>query len=131
MIPDYIRQDIDKRLVTATTKEYPFMLEYIYIFPLALVIDLVAGEYPAFLHPVTWIGNVISLLLKPAPRKGSALQFIYGVLIVVFTAALFFVPVFFLLYYLRDWSAIGFIIVAALLLKSTFSIRALYRLGPK
>jgi adenosylcobinamide-phosphate synthase len=37
--------------------------------------------------------------------------------------------VFFLLYYLRDWSTIGFIIVAALLLKSTFSIRTLYKLA--
>jgi adenosylcobinamide-phosphate synthase len=105
------------------------MLVYLYILPLALIIDLVIGEYPAFLHPVTWIGNVISLLLKPAPRKGLGFQFLYGVLIVVFTVALFTVPVFFLLYYLRDWSTIGFIVVAALLLKSTFSIRTLYRLA--
>jgi len=105
------------------------MLEYLYILPLALVIDLAAGEYPDFLHPVTWIGNVISFLLKAAPRKGSMLQFIYGVLIVVFTAALFSVPVVFLLLYLRDWSTIAFIIVTALLLKSTFSVRILYKLA--
>jgi adenosylcobinamide-phosphate synthase len=105
------------------------MLEYLYILPLALVIDLIIGEYPAFLHPVTWIGNVISLLLKAAPGKGSALQFIYGVLIVILTTALFTAPVFFLLTFLRDWSTIGFIIIGALLLKSTFSIKGLYRLA--
>jgi len=105
------------------------MLVYLYILLLALVIDLVIGEYPAFLHPVTWIGGVISYLLKPAPRKGSAVQFIYGVLIVIVTIALFTAPVFFLLYYLKDWSTIAFIIVAALLLKSTFSIRTLYQLA--
>lgn len=105
------------------------MLVYLYILPLALIIDLAVGEYPAFLHPVVWIGSVISFLLKAAPKKGSALQLTYGVLIVVFTAALFTVPVFFLLCYLKDWSTIGFIIVVALLLKSTFSIKTLYRLA--
>ena len=105
------------------------MLVYLYILPLALVIDLLAGEYPAFLHPVTWIGNVISFLLKGVPKKGSVLQFTYGALTVIFTVALFTAPVFFLLYYLREWSTIGFIIVAALLLKSTFSIRTLCRLA--
>jgi adenosylcobinamide-phosphate synthase len=107
------------------------MLVYLYILPLALVIDLLIGEYPAFLHPVTWIGSVISFLLKAVPGKGPALQFIYGVLIVLFAAALFTAPVFFLLYYLKDWSTVGFIIVAALLLKSTFSIRTLYQLDNK
>lgn len=105
------------------------MLVYLYILPLALIIDLVIGEYPACIHPVTWIGSVISFQLKAVPGKGSALQFIYGMIIVVFTAALFTSPVYFLLYYLRDWSTIGFIIVAALLLKSTFSIRILYRVA--
>jgi adenosylcobinamide-phosphate synthase len=105
------------------------MLVYLYILPLALVIDLLIGEYPVFLHPVTWIGNVISFLLRAVPGKGSALQFTYGMLIVVLTAALFTAPVFFLLYYLKDWSTIGFIFVAALLLKSTFSIRTLYQLA--
>jgi adenosylcobinamide-phosphate synthase len=105
------------------------MLVYLYILPLALIIDLVIGEYPASFHPVTWIGNVISLLLKPAPRKGSVLQFIYGVAIVIIAVALFTVPVFFLLFYLRDWSTVVFIIVAALFLKSTFSIKTLYKLG--
>ncbi|UCD09703.1 MAG: cobalamin biosynthesis protein [Dehalococcoidales bacterium] len=105
------------------------MLEYLYILPLALVIDWLIGEYPAFLHPVTWVGNVISLLLKAAPRKGSVLQFVYGIFIVIFTAALFTVPVFFLLDFLREWSSVAFIIVGALLLKSTFSISTLYRLS--
>jgi adenosylcobinamide-phosphate synthase len=105
------------------------MLVYLYILPLALIIDLVIGEYPAFLHPVTWIGNIISFLLKAAPGKGATLQFLYGVVMVVFTVILFTAPVVFLLIYLRDWSTIGFIIVAAILLKSTFSIRTLYKLA--
>lgn len=105
------------------------MLEYLFILPLALIIDLMIGEYPSFLHPVTWIGNVISFLLKATPRKGSVLQFSYGTLIVIVTTALFTAPVFFLLYYLRDWSTIGFIIIAAILLKSTFSVKILFKLA--
>jgi adenosylcobinamide-phosphate synthase len=105
------------------------MLEYLYILPLALVIDLLIGEYPTSLHPVMWIGNLISFLLKASPRKGSAVQFVFGIVIVLFTVALFTAPVIFLLSFLKDWSTIAFIIGAALLLKSTFSIRALYRLA--
>ncbi len=105
------------------------MLEYLYILPLALLIDLAIGEYPVSFHPVTWIGNVISFLLKAAPRKGSAVQFVYGIVIVLFTTALFTTPVILLLFFLKDWSTIAFIIVASLLFKSTFSIRVLYRLA--
>lgn len=105
------------------------MLENLLIIPLALVIDLLVGEYPDRLHPVAWIGSVISLLLKATPKKGPTLQFVYGIFMVVFTIGLFSVPVFFLMEFLRDVSIIAFVIVGALLLKSTFSLKILYRLA--
>lgn len=105
------------------------MLENLLILPLALAIDILVGEYPDFLHPVAWMGHVISLLLKQAPSKGKLLQMVYGGAMVVFTAALFAVPVFFLLGFLRDVSPAAYVIVGALLLKSTFSLRTLYRLA--
>jgi adenosylcobinamide-phosphate synthase len=105
------------------------MLENLLILPLALVIDLLIGEYPAPLHPVAWTGHVISFFLKSAPRKGKALQVVCGVSIVIFTAALFTVPVFFLLAFLIDHSPAAYVIVGALLLKSAFSVRTLYRMA--
>jgi adenosylcobinamide-phosphate synthase len=45
----------------------------------ALLLDRFLGEYPAPIHPVVWIGKVISLLLKCAPRNGWWRQFAFGV----------------------------------------------------
>ena len=38
--------------------------------PLALAIDGVFGEPPSWLHPVVWIGTVIAVLERRAPRAG-------------------------------------------------------------
>jgi adenosylcobinamide-phosphate synthase len=103
------------------------VLEDLFVVPLALFIDLTIGEYPASVHPVNWMGGIISLLLRTSPKKGPAVQLIYGILIVVATTALFVVPAFFLLFYLRGVFPVVYIIVAAILLKSTFSIKILYR----
>ena len=100
-------------------------MENLFVLPLAMLIDLVAGEYPKRLHPVVWIGGVISLLLKTAPRKNNKAAFAYGAFIVLFTIALFGVPVYLLLVYLKGISAILYILAAAVLLKSTFSVKAL------
>ena len=103
------------------------MLEHVLIIPLSVIIDLLFGEYPARLHPVVWIGNVISFLLKFAPKRFETLQFIYGVLAVVVSIGLFSVPAWFLMEYLRETVPVVFTIVGALLVKSTFSLKALRR----
>jgi adenosylcobinamide-phosphate synthase len=100
-------------------------LENLLVLPLAVLIDIVIGEYPARLHPVVWMGGVISLLLKVAPKKNNAVKFIYGLFIVLFTIALFGLPVYFLLVYLKAFSVILYIVMAAVILKSCFSGKAL------
>jgi len=106
-------------------------LENLIILPLALAIDLAIGEYPACLHPVAWMGWAISFLLRFAPRRNAAARFVYGAFIVCFSVALFSIPVYFALVYTRAWSALAYVIVAALLLKSSFSLRELYRVAQK
>lgn len=106
-------------------------MENLLILPLALVIDLAFGEYPRPLHPVVWIGQVISWQLKLSPKNGAKARFVYGILIVFLTIALFTVPVYFILFYIRGMSAIAFVAVAALLLKSTFSLRGLSQAAGK
>jgi adenosylcobinamide-phosphate synthase len=100
-------------------------LENLLILPLAMLIDLVIGEYPKRLHPVVWMGGVISLLLKIAPRKNNIAGFIYGIFMVLFTIALFGVPVYLMLDYLKTISVILYVLAAALLLKPAFSVKAL------
>ncbi len=100
-------------------------MENLLVLPLALFIDVVIGEYPKRLHPVVWMGGVISLLLKIAPKKNNAAEFVYGVFAVLFTIALFAVPVYFLLACLKGFSLVLYIIAVAVLLKACFSIKAL------
>lgn len=102
-------------------------MENIFVLALALAVDLVIGEYPYRLHPVVWMGKVISAELKLAPKKNTRARFTYGVFMVCFTIALFGVPVYFLLFYIRDLSLVAYVVVAALLLKPVFSLRELYR----
>ena len=95
------------------------------IFLLACALDIFAGEPPSKIHPVVWIGNLISFLRRRAPptrRSGLVLALLVitttvasGQLL-VWAAGL--IPV---------WSTAAQAIVAAYLLKSTFAIRCLLR----
>lgn len=100
-------------------------METTIILVLALVIDLTLGEFPGALHPVMWMGHLITLELKLAPRTGRRMQFAYSISITLLTIALFFAAAYFLLAYLRGTNTILYIVVAALLLKSSFAIKEL------
>jgi adenosylcobinamide-phosphate synthase len=96
---------------------------------MAVAIDLALGEPPRVMHPVVWIGKVTSSLERLAPHSGPRAQFLYGCGMVLVTIGLFTVPVYFLLIYLRSWSFVAYVIVGAMLLKSTFSLRELRRVA--
>ncbi|OGO00580.1 MAG: cobalamin biosynthesis protein CobD [Chloroflexi bacterium RBG_13_52_12] len=106
-------------------------MEWILIPALAVVIDLALGDPPDVIHPVAWMGKVISLLERVGLKLRPAGQFVYGIVMALFVAALFAVPVYYLVAYLRDLNQVAYIIVAAVLLKLTFSIRGLWRTALK
>lgn len=92
----------------------------------ALLLDLLAGEYPSRLHPVVWIGVLIDRLVDWAP-KGQGDQFVYGCLVVTAVVGLAAGLTWFFIDIIRQYSP-GFAVLAgALLLKPTFSIRGLYQ----
>lgn len=45
---------------------------------LALALDWLAGEPPAALHPVVWLGKLISLLERHAPHNSPRRELLYG-----------------------------------------------------
>jgi adenosylcobinamide-phosphate synthase len=102
-------------------------VENVVILLLALAIDLTIGEYPRPLHPVVGMGKFASLGLRIAPRRGRWAQLIYGGGVVILTIALFTLPAYFLLSYLRELNMVAYVVVAALLLKATFSVKELGR----
>jgi adenosylcobinamide-phosphate synthase len=104
-------------------------MENIIILLLALAIDLTVGEFPRPIHPVVWMGKVTSLGLRVAPRRGRWAQLIYGAGVAILTIALFALPAYFLLSYLRGLNTAAYILIAAWLLKSTFSLKELCRVA--
>ena len=100
-------------------------MEIILTLILALALDLVWGDPPNALHPVAWMGKVISFLEKGSRARRHFAQFLAGLGMLVVTLALFVTPVCFLLFYLKSLSFVGYVVVAAVLLKLTFSVRGL------
>jgi adenosylcobinamide-phosphate synthase len=93
----------------------------------ALLLDILTGEAPNRFHPVAWLGNLISLLLKIKPREGKARQLTYGISAVIFTILLITLPVYSLLFYLQNLNVVVYVVVSAYLLKNTFSLRGLWQ----
>lgn len=93
---------------------------------LAVLLDLTFGEPPAPLHPVVWLGKVIACFRRSAPRRGWLLPLLAGVFFM--TAG---VAVCVAAGLLFQWSSTRWlsdpaaILVEALLLKMTFSVRML------
>lgn len=95
---------------------------------LALLMDGVFGEYPAALHPVVWIGKLISAGLRLAPDAGWRRQFIFGAFLTLFIVGVS-TGTAWLLMQTAGIDPIVEILVGAWLLKSAFALRELGRAG--
>jgi adenosylcobinamide-phosphate synthase len=97
--------------------------EALTVFLLAAALDIIFGEPPAKVHPVVWIGNLISFLrarARPTRLQGALLA-----LTVIITTVL----VGHLLVRAASLVPILGILVAAYLLKSTFAMRCLLQIS--
>jgi adenosylcobinamide-phosphate synthase len=93
--------------------------------------DIAFGEPPDAFHPVAWMGKVISFLEKRGLSRPTSSHFAYGVMITIAIVALFSVPTYLLLSYLKGMSLVAYVIVGALFLKLAFSFRGLRRTALK
>ena len=100
-------------------------MDILLILSLALVIDIALGEPPRFIHPVVWMGKVISFLEKGGLKLSPKAQFFYGLGIIMVSVALFTVPAYFTLIYLKGLHFAAYVVIGGLLLKSAFSIKDL------
>jgi adenosylcobinamide-phosphate synthase len=91
---------------------------------IAFALDALAGEYPALLHPVVWMGHAIGLLERRAPAGPPRAQLLYGAGMAVGLPALFAAGAWALAAAARPWP-LAHLAVVALLLKPTFAVRAL------
>lgn len=86
---------------------------------LALLLDILIGEPPVFLHPVVWMGNLINFFVARAPKQRRKL---YGFFMTAFCTGTAIIAGFVI-------SSAGenliSLLIAAFFLKSAFSIRML------
>ena len=102
--------------------------DLIVVLILAFVIDLVLGEPPFAIHPVVWIGNLISFFKRKAPSKNRRTYGIFMALCCILFAALIGTVATLIL----DTESIPALIrylVAAWFLKMTFAVRCLMDAG--
>jgi adenosylcobinamide-phosphate synthase len=86
---------------------------------LALLLDIIFGEPPGFMHPVIWMGNLINFFVSRAPKQHRKL---YGLFMVAFCAGTALLSGMVILLF---GEGLIYLIIAAFFLKSTFSIRML------
>jgi adenosylcobinamide-phosphate synthase len=106
-------------------------METVYMIALAVAIDLALGDPPNAAHPVAWMGKIIGWLEKGGRKLRPAGQFLYGMGMTLFVTALFITPAVYIIIYAWRWNVIAGVIISAVLLKSTFSIRGLRRAALK
>jgi adenosylcobinamide-phosphate synthase len=92
----------------------------------AALVDAAFGEPPNALHPVVWIGTAIRIGVRASPTAGRAVPFLCGAVLALAIPALSAFAAYALLRALSGHPAVSFVL-GALLLKSTFSVRALGR----
>jgi len=104
-------------------------VDILLILSIALAVDLVLGEPPRIIHPVVWVGKITSFLEARGLGRRPSTQFIYGAGVTLVTIGLFAVPAYFIIFYLKGVSLAAYVVVGAVLLKSTFSLKELRRVA--
>jgi len=96
------------------------------IFLLAFLIDMVLGEYPDKIHPTIVIGKIISYMKPKAKSTNPNDEKVNGVIIALVVMLVVSLPVFLLLFWLRQsFGSIPYIIVGAILFKATFAVKGM------
>lgn len=91
---------------------------------LAVLVDIVLGEPPLRAHPTVWMGHLIEVWYRLGRKLKPSMQRAYGVLLTVGVVGLFAVGSYFFLQLVARLSVpLIQIIIAAVLLKCTFSIK--------
>ena len=106
-------------------------MDILLILVIAIIIDLALGDPPNVIHPVAWMGKVAAFLEKGGVKLSPRAQLLYGAAIVLLTAGLFAAPAYYLLIYIKSLNYAAYVVTGALLLKSTFSLRNLWRAALK
>lgn len=93
--------------------------------PIAVAVDLLFGDPKNALHPVYYMGHVIGFLIRSGEKWGKFWQYVWGMLVTLFTIALFAVPLAFLFWWLKEAAYPLYIILGGIFLSLFFSVKQL------
>ena len=96
------------------------------VLALAVALDLTLGEPPKWAHPTVWMGRLTGFLEARAPKQGAA-GLAAGLVLALGLACLWGAAAYFVALGLKEVHTLVYILVGAVLLKSTFSVRLLHR----
>ena len=98
---------------------------------LALLLDLAVGEPPNRLHPTVWIGKTVTLAerIAPGPDSARAVQLTAGGLMALLIPAAWGAGAWAVAYGLMQVHPIAYLLLVAIFLKTTFSVRMLHRVA--
>jgi adenosylcobinamide-phosphate synthase len=106
--------------------ESSIFVESLLIFILAFLIDAVFGEFPDRIHPTVWIGKVIGYFKPKIKSANPRTEKINGVILCLLVILLFAVPVYYLLFGIRQFFGwVPYIVVSAILLETTFAVKCM------
>jgi adenosylcobinamide-phosphate synthase len=108
--------------------DFTLLTDAVLIFAIAFLIDIIIGEIPDKLHPTVGIGKITSFLRPKLRNKNAKIEKLNGALLLIGLACLVAAPTFLGLLALRIYiGRIAYIIVGAILFKSTFAIKCMRR----
>ncbi len=106
--------------------DFSFFVDSALIFLLAFLIDAIFGEYPDRIHPTIGIGKIISYLKPKLKNPNPKIEKTNGVILALSVMLIVSVPVFLLLFWIRQsFGPIPYIIVGAVLFKATFAVKGM------
>jgi adenosylcobinamide-phosphate synthase len=106
--------------------DFSFFVDSVLIFILAFLIDTILGEYPDKIHPTIGIGKIIAYVKPKLKNPNPRIEKANGVILALSVMLLFSVPVFLLLFWIRQFfGPIPYIIVGAILFKATFAVKGM------
>ncbi len=94
----------------------------------AVFLDILFGEPSSSLHPTVFMGKYIGWFWSRCPSRRKAVEFVWGLILIILGLLLFAGPVF-LLTRLLSGQKIIYLIMAVPLLKVSFSVRYLLKSG--
>jgi adenosylcobinamide-phosphate synthase len=106
--------------------ESGIFVDSLLIFVSAFLIDTVFGEFPDRIHPTVWIGKAVAYFKPKFKNENPQIEKVNGVLLCLLIILVVAVPVYCLLLGIRHFFGwIPYIIVAAVLFKTTFAAKCM------